>query len=873
MSIVRSSIRSCFPVRLAAFAAAALVAVLAARPAEAQCGSAVTGRFGGETGAAAQINISTLAVGRGSVVELIDISNTNLPAVFNPARTMGLPAPATKIVHTPGSNRLFVLMESGAVCMGTLSFAPGLGVGSPVTVNTDDAVDIVADGTRVCIVRLDEDEGGLYSYVDIYDGASGALTYVRFIPPFLDNHGFDRAVKVGDVLWLGMHEFESSIMGVEAWNIANPSAPVRVTTSLSNAPLGSHTRISAMTAVGSRLLMSYRHSQTFQSDEDWLRAVDIAVPGSPVWHPGADLNGTARCMASTGTRLRIAIEDSGVGTWETANPAALAYMGGYFDSFPRVSQMIAVGAIDYWAGGRAGLMTMNTFNPAAVTARANLTPVPIGPSVVRQAGNTTAVLDYTLNALRLFDYTLPEPQQHRSSINLPLYAELVELGVGAAGVQTLACVATRVPNSTTDSITIYDITNPAAPFVRATIPNVEARLLSVVNSRMYVLTSAAEFRIYELSQQPPQLRSTTPFGGTAEAFTCLTGWEAGATKAVALGTNPFGLWIINVTDAINPLVSSIYNPVSNYRVHALAKGNNYLYISARIEGETPGSTAGTRLESLTVTNLAAPVSRFVVDRTRGPGSPGVFDDLAYIAAPSGKFLVGTQADSFDGPVGNSVVVYDLPPGFLFNEAIPFKHPVRELPHATGRAARNADGSRFMLAGGPAGLYQVSTPAQWAPAYGVQNFDQTACYGATATFTTFVSANPADVTFRWHRYGPPAPGGAWVSVPLSDGPTGWGSTITGSAEFSLSISNLRPDDRRFYYYVVATSSCGATPSFYADLRMCPADFNCSGDDTVQDIFDFMAAYFAGLPTADFNGIGGITIQDLFDFLAAYFAGCV
>jgi hypothetical protein len=30
-----------------------------------------------------------------------------------------------------------------------------------------------------------------------------------------------------------------------------------------------------------------------------------------------------------------------------------------------------------------------------------------------------------------------------------------------------------------------------------------------------------------------------------------------------------------------------------------------------------------------------------------------------------------------------------------------------------------------------------------------------------------------------------------------------------------------------------------------------------------------AYFAGLPAADFNGAGGVTVQDIFDFLVAYF----
>jgi hypothetical protein len=54
--------------------------------------------------------------------------------------------------------------------------------------------------------------------------------------------------------------------------------------------------------------------------------------------------------------------------------------------------------------------------------------------------------------------------------------------------------------------------------------------------------------------------------------------------------------------------------------------------------------------------------------------------------------------------------------------------------------------------------------------------------------------------------------------------------------------------------------------------CPADFNRDGNATVQDIFDFLGAYFPGLPAADFNMIGGVTVQDIFDYLSAYFAGC-
>lgn len=56
------------------------------------------------------------------------------------------------------------------------------------------------------------------------------------------------------------------------------------------------------------------------------------------------------------------------------------------------------------------------------------------------------------------------------------------------------------------------------------------------------------------------------------------------------------------------------------------------------------------------------------------------------------------------------------------------------------------------------------------------------------------------------------------------------------------------------------------------NVCPADINGQGGVTVQDIFDFLAAYFGNQPEGNFNGQGGITVQDVFDFLSAYFSAC-
>ena len=54
--------------------------------------------------------------------------------------------------------------------------------------------------------------------------------------------------------------------------------------------------------------------------------------------------------------------------------------------------------------------------------------------------------------------------------------------------------------------------------------------------------------------------------------------------------------------------------------------------------------------------------------------------------------------------------------------------------------------------------------------------------------------------------------------------------------------------------------------------CPPDMNSSGTLTVQDIFDFLNAWFANTPRGDFNRADGCTIHDIFDYLSAWFAGC-
>ncbi len=55
--------------------------------------------------------------------------------------------------------------------------------------------------------------------------------------------------------------------------------------------------------------------------------------------------------------------------------------------------------------------------------------------------------------------------------------------------------------------------------------------------------------------------------------------------------------------------------------------------------------------------------------------------------------------------------------------------------------------------------------------------------------------------------------------------------------------------------------------------CPADFNHDRAITVQDLFEFLASWFAGDAGADFDGSGAPpTLDDFFAFIAAWFDGC-
>jgi hypothetical protein len=95
-------------------------------------------------------------------------------------------------------------------------------------------------------------------------------------------------------------------------------------------------------------------------------------------------------------------------------------------------------------------------------------------------------------------------------------------------------------------------------------------------------------------------------------------------------------------------------------------------------------------------------------------------------------------------------------------------------------------------------------------------------------------------------------------------------LPGSSDIPSVHIRVVAKDLRFQNTSAESGLFAITPG--AVFSGCTADFNADGLVGVQDIFDFLTAYFAADARADVNHADGVTVQDIFDFLLAYFAGC-
>lgn len=138
----------------------------------------------------------------------------------------------------------------------------------------------------------------------------------------------------------------------------------------------------------------------------------------------------------------------------------------------------------------------------------------------------------------------------------------------------------------------------------------------------------------------------------------------------------------------------------------------------------------------------------------------------------------------------------------------------------------------------------------------------ACVGDNAGFTLF--ATGTDLTYEWSRNG----------APLYDGPTGFGSTISGATSDSLSINNVVTSDAGQYTCSVF-NICGADTSAPLALTVIAGDLDSSGTIDLGDLANVLAHYGQSGATYSDGDLTGDTIVDLADIaalLASYGLTC-
>ena len=205
-----------------------------------------------------------------------------------------------------------------------------------------------------------------------------------------------------------------------------------------------------------------------------------------------------------------------------------------------------------------------------------------------------------------------------------------------------------------------------------------------------------------------------------------------------------------------------------------------------------------------------------------------------------------RVSGFDGASGDYTLHYSL--GGLTNDTCPDATPVWYGTFAFNTTGATTDGP---------------TEANCNFCCGDLQVNQDIWFSITPTCGRAISVDTLGSTFDTKL-------AAYAGCPVTNN-TAVACNDDVSGTVSQSAMTLHPIGGTTYYIRVGGYLTAAGPGVL-HIKTCLADFNCSGAVTVQDIFDFLNAWFARLPTADFNNSGTVTVQDIFDFLTAWFAGC-
>lgn len=260
----------------------------------------------------------------------------------------------------------------------------------------------------------------------------------------------------------------------------------------------------------------------------------------------------------------------------------------------------------------------------------------------------------------------------------------------------------------------------------------------------------------------------------------------------------------------------------------------YIILNLAVGGTLPGNPNATTVfpKSLLVDWVRVywrdtPLANPSFEATQTSGAPTSWQTFGNTASSTAWANTGSRSARIVGITGPgpyySGVFQDLPaaPGQNWTASAVFRQD----------AATRVSGNNF-----------VDLKIEWYDRSG-------GALGATA-ITAVTNSSPVDTSFTSSVQGiaPPGTATARVAVVFAQPNTGAGAVQVDDVSFSF-----------------------ATPPGRTQT-ICPGDFNGVNGLGVQDIFDFLGAWFASDPAADINEIDGVTVQDIFEFLQYWFQGC-
>jgi hypothetical protein len=276
------------------------------------------------------------------------------------------------------------------------------------------------------------------------------------------------------------------------------------------------------------------------------------------------------------------------------------------------------------------------------------------------------------------------------------------------------------------------------------------------------------------------------------------------------------------------------------------------------------------------------VDNFAVRRARFNGSQqqdlvttGVaFPSAIRLHHPSGRMFWGDQtteeihSTQFDGTLDQVLAPTPFFRGLAIHPGQGRVYWTVSLTPTTGRIlSSNLDGSDQQIAIGVLG--PVFKPGNLAIDPGAGKIYWT---DAVARFVRRANLDGSAVEDLFDATGIGSPKG--ITLDLPTGRIYWGQEVNDFDSGGFLFGQIWGMDivGGGNVGVIATGLGSVNDLVVTRVNVCFADFNGDGSVSVQDIFDFLAAYFSSDSLADVNGDGSVSVQDIFDYLAVYFAGC-